>query len=99
MRLVASIGNDDWIMPRSIHSLSVLLLLVFLLAPSDTQGADALLVGFGEMDITPDPGKNTVYLAGFGKNRKATKVHDPIMVRALVLEHDSKKIAIVSADL
>lgn len=40
-----------------------------------------------------------VYLAGFGKNRKATRVHDPLMARAVVLEHDKKKIAIVSVDV
>ena len=42
-------------------------------------------VGFGEVDVTPELGKKPVYLAGFGQNRKATKVHDPIMARAVVL--------------
>jgi hypothetical protein len=58
-----------------------------------------LLVGFGETDVTPDPAKKAVWLAGFGKNRKATKVHDPLMARAVVLAHDKNKIAIVSVDL
>jgi hypothetical protein len=58
-----------------------------------------LLVGFGETDITPVLDKKPVWVAGFGKNRKATKVHDPIMVRAVVLEHDGKKIALVSVDV
>ena len=43
--------------------------------------------------------KKPVYLAGFGKNRKATKVHDPLMARAVVLAHEKKKIAIVSVDV
>jgi hypothetical protein len=63
------------------------------------QPAKGLHVGFGEVNVTPDPVKSTVYLAGFGKNRKATKVHDPLMARAVVFAHDKKKIAIVSVDL
>jgi hypothetical protein len=56
-------------------------------------------VGFGERDITPALGKKPVYMAGFGKNRKATGVHDPLMARAVVLAHQKVKIAIVSVDL
>lgn len=58
-----------------------------------------LQVGFGHADITPEVGTKPVYLAGFGKNRKATGVHDPIMARAIVLAHAQTKIAIVSVDL
>jgi Neutral/alkaline non-lysosomal ceramidase, N-terminal len=68
-------------------------------ANSAAQPGDSLLVGFGEINVTPDIGKKPVYLAGFGKNRKATKVHDPLMARAIVLEHDNKKVAIVSVDV
>ena len=60
--------------------------------------AQPLLVGFGETNVTPDITK-PVYLAGFGKGRKATKVHDPLMARAIVLEHDKKKIALVAVDV
>ncbi len=64
------------------------------------QPAGALSVGFGETDVTLalDP-KKPVYLAGFGKNRQATKVHDSLMARAVVLAHDKQKIAIVSVDV
>ena len=75
------------------------IIVALILARSSAQPADPLLVGFGATDITPALGKNPVYLAGFGKNRKATKVHDPIMARAVVFAHDNKKIAIVSVDL
>ena len=61
--------------------------------------AQPLLVGFGATDVTPELAKKPVYLAGFGKNRTATKVHDPIMARAIVLEHDKKKIGIVAVDV
>ncbi|MBI3823901.1 MAG: neutral/alkaline non-lysosomal ceramidase N-terminal domain-containing protein [Planctomycetes bacterium] len=61
--------------------------------------AQPLLVGFGESNVTPDPAKKDVWLAGFGKGRKATKIHDPLMARAVVLAHDKQKIAIVSVDV
>jgi len=64
-----------------------------------SQGAD-LSVGFAEVDVTPrlDPDK-PVYLAGFGHNRKATKIHDPIMCRAVVLSDGKQKIALVCVDV
>ena len=73
--------------------------LLVLLACAAVARAD-LSVGFAEADVTPklDP-KKPVYLAGFGHNRPATKVHDPIMARAVVLSDGSKKIALVSVDV
>src|SRR5262245_2681697 len=58
-----------------------------------------LQAGFAETDITPKLGDKPVYMAGFGQNRKATKVHDPIMARAVVLKHGAQKVAMVSVDL
>src|SRR5439155_1513152 len=58
-----------------------------------------LRVGFGEVDITPEIGKRPVYIAGFGHNRKATGVADPLMARAVVLSDGKKKIAIASVDV
>ena len=77
------------------------LVIVILMVPAAVaQPADTLRVGFGETDVTPAiNAKRPVYLAGFGKDRQATKVHDPLMARAIVLEHDKKKIAIVSVDV
>lgn len=76
-------------------------LLILLLVPSLVLAADAeeLRVGFAEADITPKLGGKPVYVGGFGHNRKATAVHDPIMARAIVLRHGDQKIAIVSADV
>ncbi len=66
------------------------------LAAADPQ----LSVGFGEVDVTPTVGgKTPVYLAGFGLNRKATKVHDPIMARAVVFSDGKQKIGFVSVDV
>jgi len=71
--------------------------------PSATRAADKppLRVGFGAVDVTPSVGKGhkPVFLAGFGKDRIATAVHDPIMARAVVLHHGDKKIAFVSVDV
>src|SRR3712207_9593063 len=61
--------------------------------------AAELQVGFGEADITPKLGDRPVYLAGFGQNRVATQVHDPLMARAVVLKHGRTKVALVSVDL
>src|SRR6266542_6318525 len=58
-------------------------------------------VGFGETDLTPEVGvgKKPVYLAGFGQNRKATKIHDPLKARAVVFAHADRKVALISVDL
>jgi hypothetical protein len=68
--------------------------------PASTVGPDDLLyVGFGEIDVTPKLGDKPVFIAGFGNNRKATGVHDPIMARAVVLRHGGRKIAVASVDV
>src|SRR5947209_16848424 len=58
-----------------------------------------LKAGFGETDITPNLSGKPVYLAGFGHNRKATRIHDPLKARAVVLRHGGDKIALVSIDV
>jgi hypothetical protein len=58
-----------------------------------------LRIGFAESDITPKLGEKPVYIAGFGQNRKATAVHDPLRARAAVVDDGKRKIAIVSLDL
>ncbi len=61
--------------------------------------SSALEAGFGEADVTPRLGDKPVYVAGFGHDRKATGVHDPLMARAVVLRHGERKIALVSVDV
>jgi hypothetical protein len=56
-------------------------------------------VGFGELEITPSLSGKPVYIAGYGQNRRATGVLDPLMARAIVLRNGGHKIAIVSLDL
>jgi hypothetical protein len=68
--------------------------------PSDAAGEQtALEVGFGETDITPKLGGKPVYIAGYGQNRKATGVLDPLKARAFVLRSGGHKVAIVCLDL
>ena len=66
---------------------------------SGARAAAPLLAGFAEADITPDLSAGTVFLAGFGQNRRATAVLDPIAVRAIVLRDGSQTIAIACADV
>ena len=61
--------------------------------------AGEFTVGFGEVDLTPEVGKKPVFLAGFGQNRKATKVHDPITARAVVMADGDERVALVSVDV
>ena len=78
---------------RPVLSLAALLTLAFPASAAD------FTVGFGEADVTPAIGKKPVYLAGFGQDRKAVKVHDPIMARAFVLADGESKIALVTVDV
>ena len=57
-----------------------------------------LSVGFAKVSITPDVSKDTYWIAGFGKNRNATGVHDSLWARAMVLDDGQTRMAIVSID-
>src|SRR4051812_23887329 len=59
----------------------------------------ALSVGFGGGGVSPTGGGEPGYIAGYGQNRAATKLHDPITARAVVLSDGSKKIALVAVDV
>jgi hypothetical protein len=61
--------------------------------------SSSLEAGFGEEDITPKLGDKPVYMAGFGQNRQAKSVHDPLLARAVVLRDGSRKLALVTLDL
>ena len=73
--------------------------VVLLFTSFPLNAAEQLSVGFGECDVTPILGKKPVYLAGFTTDRTATKIHDPIMARAVVLNDGTKTIAMVSVDV
>ena len=70
-----------------------------LLAGMASQQPGVVEVGFGKADITPDLTRHTVWMAGYGNNRKATGVHDRLWARAVVLREGASKLALVSVDL
>lgn len=78
-----------------IRLLAIVCVLVIPLAAP----AAELTVGFAEEDVTPELGKSPVFMAGFGQNRLAKSVHDPIMIRAVVLGDGPDRIALVSVDV
>ena len=89
-------------MSRYLFFFLVLLLMFSLVLadkPPNAPRDDELFAGFAETDITPSVKDKTVYMAGFGHNRRATGVHDPLKARAVVLRHGKEKIAIVAIDL
>jgi|694.fasta_scaffold115379_2 hypothetical protein len=61
--------------------------------------ADPLQAGAASVDITPDPKTTQVWLAGFGRGRRAEFVSDPIATRALVLADGNRTVALVCADV
>src|SRR5262249_41080022 len=94
-------GRRSSVMPRRVLVLLGALALFPLAAARQPAAPAALELGFAEVDITPkvDPKGKPVFLAGFGQNRKATGVHDPLLARAVVLRSGKDKVALVSVDL
>ena len=73
--------------------------VVFSFAGLDGVAADRRIrAGFATADLTPPLG---LEMGGFGMNleRKGEAVHDSLLARAVVLELDHRKVAIVGCDL
>src|SRR5438128_2539729 len=70
------------------------LLILALFAVS--LNAAPLRVGRGAVKITPEPGTP---MAGYYSTRLATGTHDDLMAKAIVLEKDGQKAALVACDL
>ena len=67
---------------------------------SAVSAAESLTGGFGLADVTPEVGGDApVWIAGYGQNRPATSVHDPLYARALVVSDGHKRVALVSVDV
>jgi len=61
---------------------------------------DRLLVGAAAVDITPPvDGPKPTYLAGFGTNRVASGVHDPLWARAIVIEKRGHRVTLIACDV
>jgi hypothetical protein len=63
--------------------------------------AGAFRAGAAYRVITPDQGPSAapVYIAGFGNNRLATGVHDPLFVRCLAMSAGKKPVVLCGVDL
>ena len=58
-----------------------------------------VFAGVSKREINPKLGQNPVYMAGFGHNRIAKTIHDPLFVKVVVFKSNGRKIAICCADL
>lgn len=77
-----------------------LLCSISLFALPLATGADNVTAGYGQADVTPDVnGKTPVFIAGYGQNRRATGVHDPLYARAIVVSDGNKKVALAAVDV
>jgi hypothetical protein len=99
--LVPHLMRDDSPMHSILaRTLSVALTLFCLTEVRVADAAMPLKVGFATTDITPDvKGAKPVWIAGYGQNRRATGVHDPLFARAAVFNDGHKKIALVAVDV
>ena len=89
--------DDNDAMTRRLCA--VLLAPFFLVLVSLCPEASQIVrAGFATVDLTPLPG---LEMGGFGMNleRKGEAVHDRLLARAVVLESNGRKIAIVGCDL
>jgi hypothetical protein len=82
---------------QCVRKLWSLAICASLAAPAT---AEPLRAALGEIDITPElaPGR-PVWIAGYGHNRPAEGVHDPLMARCVALDDGARRVALVSVDL
>jgi hypothetical protein len=64
------------------------------------QAAPGFSAGFATESITPDVSETAepIWIAGFGQNRRARTVHDPLLATAVAVSNGSRKGVIVSLD-
>jgi hypothetical protein len=81
------------------HAILLCIVSAAAVVPARAGEAPPLRAGFGAVDVTPALNGKPVWLAGFGKGRKATRIHDPLVARAVVLESGKTKIALAAVDV
>ena len=74
------------------------LLLVLPVLATPALG-EALRFGFAKRTLTPALGDRPVYMAGFGKDRRASGIHDDLWARAVAVSDGRQRVVIVSVDL
>jgi hypothetical protein len=77
----------------------VAILGLFLLFQCARIAGAEIRAGAAKSVITPELKDRKVYLAGFGHNRVATAVHDPLYVRCLALQDSRNLVVLCAADL
>jgi len=82
-----------------VPCLLVVALVAIACSPNAAQAAEPVKFGFAKVDVTPDVNARPVWIAGYGQNRKAKGVHDPLYARAAVFNDGKKKIAMVAVDV
>jgi hypothetical protein len=82
-----------------LRPLAVFCVLSVAFLAADGVAAE-VTAGYAQADVTPDVnGKTPVFIAGYGQNRRATGVHDPLYVRAMVVSDGTKKVAMAAVDV
>jgi hypothetical protein len=74
-------------------------LLLLAVVGNAACGFTQVRAGAAKSAITPELEGHKVYLAGFGHNRLATAVHDPLYVRCLAVKAGKETLALCAADL
>lgn len=77
------------------------MLIALLFTSTLSLQAAEFSVGYAQTDITPkvDPKGKAVWIAGYGTNRPAIGVHDPLWARVFVIESGDQKVALAILDL
>lgn len=79
------------------HSIRILILmLLIVVAPAIASNVGNLLIGYAELDITPELGTG---MPGYFEGRQADGVLDPLRIKALALTQNDKTIIIMAVDL
>ncbi len=60
---------------------------------------EAIEAAAGKAEITPDPSRELVWMAGYGTGRRATGVHDPLWARAAAFRSGGTTVVVVALDL
>ena len=84
-------NHKSWIVP----TIRILMLSIIMSCTQAISACD-LKIGAASVKITPPIG---IPMAGYYYERGAQKVHDDLFAKALVIDKDGSKVAIVSCDL
>jgi hypothetical protein len=70
--------------------------LLLFIGMAGAAGAASLQAGFATVDITPPIGGR---MSGYFSERLSTETHDPLLAKAVVLEQERARVALVFCDL